>query len=323
MPHQVGREFRPWWKRGQPAKFGNLNELQESKVYLLLNPRLDKAAKCVPFFNVYIYIFWASGNTTACFPAMSYSSSSQVVLAMSYPTFGPCLKTSISVSLVIVVGADEEQLRGTGGGIEVTMTIWNACKHSSERTPCPKKEGCTKSSSHLATRLIKVSQNCSAKPSSLLLGPPRWTTLCSQFKVLAFFSELQNDAIGICQGLKRLSILYIKHHLAPGPVKIKWKKTLSVWHLLTNFFMSMHNKICWTSLSSSNWHITTGAWCNWCNLFFLRFFRSWLRLMGLLRVLLSQFILLNFQLIFRQQHCRQDDVQMVLQRGHSMQLTWP
>ena len=157
---------------------------------------------------------------------MSYSSSSQVVLAMSYPTFGPCLKTSISVSLVIVVGADEEQLRGTGGGIEVTMTIWNACKHSSERTPCPKKEGCTKSSSHLATRLIKVSQNCSAKPSSLLLGPPRWTTLCSQFKVLAFFSELQNDAIGICQGLKRLSILYIKHHLAPGPVKIKWKKNI-------------------------------------------------------------------------------------------------
>ena len=28
-----------------------------------------------------MYIFWASGNTTACFPAMSCSSSSQVVLA--------------------------------------------------------------------------------------------------------------------------------------------------------------------------------------------------------------------------------------------------
>ena len=115
MPRQVGREFRPWWKRGQPAKFGNLKELQESRVYLLLNPRLDKAARCVPFFNVHILSFWKHNSLFSSY-----------VMLIQF-TGGVGLKTSISVSLVIVVGADEEQLRGTGGGIEVTMTIWNAC----------------------------------------------------------------------------------------------------------------------------------------------------------------------------------------------------
>ena len=161
-----------------------------------------------------MHIFWASGNTTACFPAMSCSSSSQVVLAMSYPTFGPCLKTSISVSLVIVVGADEEQLRGTGGGVEVTMTIWIHANIVAKNTLSEgrlqvlikgtswrkTKNICTKSSSHLATRLIKVSPNCSAKPSSLLLGPQGGLPYAVSSKFSPFFQNCKMTRLAFAKG---------------------------------------------------------------------------------------------------------------------------
>ena len=199
------------------------------------------------------------------------------------------------------------------------------CKHGSERTPCPKKEGCTKSSSHPTTRLIKVSQNCSAKPSSLLLGPQGGLP----YAVSSKFSPFLRTAKWRDWHLPRAQAPVNPVHKTPsctGPVKIKWKKNI-ICMAPPDQFLYVYAQQNATKYAELLYPLQTGTSQQVPGaigaILVLRFFWSWLRLMGLLRVLLSQFILLNFQLIFRQQHCRQDDVQMVLQRGHSMQLTWP